>query len=457
MNDGATTSDSSLTFDIVIQDSCDVNTLTLVDTIEDKLYYIGDGPFEWSAIFTESKPGCTVSYELTETGMSAGLYTTDIFSVSTPGDTTANVITVDTADLATYDQTNKVLTLVISLPQNSGATSITISWTVYLQSECHSAQLTAPTFNAKYTLDLWDAHSIGFSDLGRNITKDCGSAQYSLKDQAGSLVTDIYSIVGTAIVGTPTDLANVGDSIYYVTAQDGSYNSIDSAQFEIYIYNPCWRTEFVLDHNINALSKISTTVKKPDPQETVTFDEFKDDESVTYGNGVDKCGARVYSIAHTDGVTDISGFLTLSGRTLTIATTDDSLAGTNYSITLTMSLTGDYANVTASVTFTAEIEPCVLISITPPAAPSNVYYIVGDAASTFSASSAYVQSPQCGYSLALTATGMPDPAVTFDGNDFTVSTNDAGKDGTYTITVVATFTDSPATIDSQVTFDVQIN
>ena len=118
---------------------CEINTLTLVDTIEDKLYYIGDGPFEWSAIFTESKSGCTVNYELTETGMSAGLYTTDIFSVSTPGDTTANVITVDTADLATYDQTNKVLTLVISLPQNSGATSITISWTVYLQSECHSA------------------------------------------------------------------------------------------------------------------------------------------------------------------------------------------------------------------------------------------------------------------------------------------------------------------------------
>ena len=306
--------------------------------------------------------------------MATGTYT-DIFTVSTPGDTTTNVITVDTSDLATYDQTSKELTLVISLPGNTSAASISITWTVFLEDECWSEVLTAPTFSPKYTFDLWEPVDISFAAPTSNITKSCGTAVYTLKDDQGNTVTTPYAANGTpAIAGTPSDLADVGDRLYYVTAQD-DFKSIDSAQFEIYIFNPCWRTEFVLDHNINALATISTTVKKPDPQVTVTFTEFEDDESQIYGTGADKCGARVYSIAHNDGVTDVSGFLTLSGRTLTIATTDDSLAGTTYPIVLTMSL-AEYTNVTATVAFTAEIDPCSIISITAPASPSDVYYIV---------------------------------------------------------------------------------
>lgn len=52
---------------------------------------------------------------------------------------------------------------------------------------------------------------------------------------------------------------------------------------------------------------------------------------------------------------------------------------------------------------------------------------------------------------------MPNPAVTFDGTQFTVVTNDPTKDGTYPITVVATFGDSPATVDTQVTFSIEID
>ena len=81
------------------------------------------------------------------------------------------------------------MTLEISLPQNSGFTPISITWTVYLQDECWSADLTAPTFDAKYTFDLWDDHAVTFSDVGRNITKDCGSSVYTLKDQSGNTVT----------------------------------------------------------------------------------------------------------------------------------------------------------------------------------------------------------------------------------------------------------------------------
>jgi len=62
--------------------------------------------------------------------------------------------------LATYDQTEKELTLVISLPQNGASTPITVTWTVYLQDECWSADLTAPTMQSEYIVDLWDSHSI---------------------------------------------------------------------------------------------------------------------------------------------------------------------------------------------------------------------------------------------------------------------------------------------------------
>ena len=131
---------------------------------------------------------------------------------------------------------------------------------------------------SEYIVDLWDSHSIIIPQdsqtyqIASNITKDCGNTQYVLKDNAGTVITDVYSVdtssvVNVAqIVGEPTLLSFVGPKTYYLTCTDGgSFNSIDTVTFVINVKNPCLTTTFILDHNIDLDSQIDTTVKKPDP------------------------------------------------------------------------------------------------------------------------------------------------------------------------------------------------
>lgn len=111
-------------------------------------------------VFTEAETGgCTIDYQLTQTDMAAGTYDTNIFTLTTTTDPPTNTISINTIDYS-YDLSVIELTFTASTPQNTQSTPISTTWTVYIQNECWSADLTAPVIAPYTTFDLWDDHFI---------------------------------------------------------------------------------------------------------------------------------------------------------------------------------------------------------------------------------------------------------------------------------------------------------
>jgi len=97
---------------------------------------------------------------------------------------------------------------------------------------------------------------------------------------------------------------------------------------------------------------------------------YKDTTSVTYGNGFDKCGARQYTLEHTDQTTDVSSFISITGDVITLFTENTAYEGTTWPLQVTISFTGAYSGRPSIVeTFTAIINDCVVTSTTAPALP----------------------------------------------------------------------------------------
>jgi len=105
-----------------------------------------------------------------------------------------------------------------------------------------------------------------------------------------------------------------------------------------------------------------------------------DTASQTYGDGFDICGARTVSIAHNDGSTDITGFLSESSGVLTLSTTDLTIVGNSYLIKVTVTLDSYPARPAFEKTFTATINACIITAITPTAAITDpILYTANDA------------------------------------------------------------------------------
>lgn len=80
-----------------------------------------------------------------------------------------------------------------------------------------------------------------------------------------------------------------------------------------------------------------------------------------------QCDAYVYTLAHQDGSTDISGFLSVdSNGLITLETNDPSLASSNaIPVVMTVGFNdlSESAGITLTKQFNVFIDPCVLISI----------------------------------------------------------------------------------------------
>ena len=112
---------------------------------------------------------------------------------------------------------------------------------------------------------------------------------------------------------------------------------------------------------------MTTTVKSPDAPVIVTFADYLDTASQTYGDGQDRCGARIYTIVEQDVNDDVSAFFSYTGQTLTLQSTQDADIGT-YPMVLTVSL-ADYPGITATVNFNVIVGACEIRTIITPASP----------------------------------------------------------------------------------------
>lgn len=81
------------------------------------------------------------------------------------------------------------------------------------------------------------------------MTKDCGPTTYELILITGP--TGIFSIDATnysphvKIVGSPSVLVDVDTYTFKLKVYDGTFNTIESANFDIVVSNPCETTSFI--------------------------------------------------------------------------------------------------------------------------------------------------------------------------------------------------------------------
>jgi len=133
------------------------------------------------------------------------------------------------------------------------------------------------------------------------------------------------------VTGTPTAKAWEGTQIFTVTAKQGDYNSITSAQVSVVVTNPCKTAVIETDK----ITDMTTTLLVSKGQ---TFTNFSDSVADVFGAGT--CGALSYEITKSDGVNDVEAdLLTLSGQTLTLSTTNTAYEYNTYTIRMHIMLT----------------------------------------------------------------------------------------------------------------------
>lgn len=114
----------------------------------------------------------------------------------------------------------------------------------------------------------------------------------------------------------------LGPKRYYLTAYNGAYEVLDSAELLIVFVDPCLSTSFVDDHSISTMS----TVPYGDAvTQTVYYDDYVSLSLASEGYG---CSPYYYTLAHQDGSTDVSAFISIDSTTgvITLQTDDPSYA-----------------------------------------------------------------------------------------------------------------------------------
>lgn len=100
-----------------------------------------------------------------------------------------------------------------------------------------------------------------------------------------------------------------GLKTYYIRAYNGVYGYKNSATFTIDFTDPCLLTTFVDDHELNDMTTSVGIIKTQTAiyTDTVTIEHTSDGYN---------CGAYDYILAHSDGSTNISGFISIDSAGL---------------------------------------------------------------------------------------------------------------------------------------------
>ena len=128
--------------------------------------------------------------------------------------------------------------------------------------------------------------------------------------------------------------------------------------------------------------------------DSTTFTAYTDSVSTaSIAYGANNCGVPTYEIKMSDGTTAVPGYLTLSGTTLTVTTTDSAHIGV-HNIQLQVKL-ATYS-ITHTESFTVTITECVP-SITAPTLVNQAYDVRATAGTYTHA--AFTDANACGYSF----------------------------------------------------------
>ena len=239
-----------------------------------------------------------------------------------------------------------------------------------------------------------------------------------------------------------------------------NYNTVsaNSNQITVTISNPCASTTIT---DTQTIPQLTTTVKGT--AGTHTFTAYTDSVSTTTntnGFGANNCGVPTYTITMSDGTTAVPGYLTLSGTTLTLSTTDAQYIGT-HNIKLHVTLTE--FSITHTEDFSVVINECVPVIPAPTLTAQT--YTVNDSAVTYT-HAAFTDSTVCGFTFTYTAflvvgateTALPTAYASYNAGTrtFTISSSNVNDAGTYTIKVYGTLNNTPSTANSG-TFTITIN
>jgi len=215
----------------------------------------------------------------------------------------------------------------------------------------------------------------------------------------------------------------------------------------VVISDPCFATTIT---DTQTITNLATTVKGA--SDSTTFTAYTDSVSTsTSAFGANNCGVPTYEIKMSDGTTAVPGYLTLSGTTLTVTTTDPTHIGV-HNIQLQVKLTP--FSITHTESFTVTITECVP-SITAPTLV-NQPYTVNDASLPYT-HAAFTDTNACGYTFTNTAflvgateTALPTNYVSYTAGTltFAISSSDVNDAGVYTIKVYGTLDNTPNTASS---------
>jgi hypothetical protein len=274
---------------------------------------------------------------------------------------------------------------------------------------------------------------------------------------SGFTIDQIATTVNAYLTDKTTDL---GQYVFYIEGQLGTYNSAQSADFTINIADPCLNT--VLQSQ--TIADKFATVLQNDPQETEIFTTFQDSVSLTKlpeGTGYDICGERTYSIEGPNA--DVSYLqvtkIDADNVQLKLQTDDSAYIQTNEVHNLVVSL-AEYSEVTAiKVPFEVTIGACEVTSIHPGTQITLQTYFVTDAELSIPVTG-YATDPACGYEILYEGLTDEDTSAFFsfdtETQSFKVQSQDHSILGTYVVTVRAYLADSDVE-NQDMTFTLQID
>ena len=261
--------------------------------------------------------------------------------------------------------------------------------------------MAAPVISAtSFSPDIWDDVDIAWT-LATS-TLSCGTITYTLRDASDdSEVTDAAFTLtdgNLAISGSETGLSYVtSPKTYYIEAVNtvGGVTEV-TEDFTITFVNPCLTSTITND----GLSAMSVTVFGASDTQSVPATDSASEEY--FDGGAAKCGARAFVLSHTDGSTDVSGFISMSGGVITLATNDLALEGTSWPLQVVVSLPSYPEVAPVTKLFTATIGVCIVTSVIPPTNPGPQSYETDTAALSISYGS-YGFAPACGFSYSYEA------------------------------------------------------
>jgi len=262
---------------VTITKNCELDEFTLVESLDDQIYYIGYAETTFAGLFSQKFVNCPHTYSLSEAGWTGAGTFDDSYITAFETHSGFIKVFVALANEATFDLQEKTLTVTaIATGSLLSTATMTKSFTFKLtiKSECWDAAVTNPAFDtATYTgVNLWDDQSYTFSAMTANYTAEtCGEITYVVTS-VSLPSNDVYSINTLAVDGVAIDDQNwVGAWKFKVTGQLGAYDTYDSNEVTVTIVNPCTGTDITVT---NFTPNLSTTILGAD--DTFSFPEATD-------------------------------------------------------------------------------------------------------------------------------------------------------------------------------------